>query len=282
MPLLRLSLVLLVPCLFAPARAQQDPLSVPARQWAADAAANELKVIDYHAPYLRYRIHVRDAKGDQVRDVIQSRDGFVARIILKEGKPISAEDDALERQRLEDMLESPAAYAKHVKGDSTGKKMAVEIISQVPDAMLFTYVPGQPQRPGPHPAPEVVIDLEPNPAYHSPTMAGGALTGLKGRAWIDSRSHYITRMEVHIFQPVSLGLVVAKIYPGGELLFEQAEVAPGRWLFTHFKEDLTIRAMLVKVIKENSELSGSQHTEIPPMTYQQAIHILLDTPLPRQ
>ena len=112
-------------------------------------------------------------------------------------------------------------------------------------------------------------------------MAGGALTGLKGRAWIDPRSHYITRLEGHIFQPVSLGVVVAKIYPGGELLFEQAEVAPGRWIFTHFQENLTIRAMMVKVIKENSELSASGHVEVPPMTYQQAIHILLDTPLPR-
>ena len=168
MTLPRLSLALLLPCLLMTARAQQDPLSVPARQWAADAAANELKVIDYHAPYLRYRIHVRDSKGDQVRDVIQSKDGFVARVILKEGKPISAEDDALERERLQAMLDSPSAYAKHVKGDTTGKKMAVEIISQVPEAMLFTYVPGQPQRPGPHPAAEVVIDLQPNPAYHSP------------------------------------------------------------------------------------------------------------------
>lgn len=277
----RFSLALLLFGLHMPALAQQDPLSLPPRQWAADAAANELKVLDYHAPYLRYRIHVQDSKGDQVRDVIQSKDGIVARVIYKEGKPITPEDDAAERERLQDMLDSPAAFAKHIKGDTTGKKMAVEIISQVPDAMIFTYVPGQPQRPGPHAAPEVVLDFEPNPAYHSPTMAGSALTGLKGRAWIDSRSHYITRMEGHVFQAVSLGLFLAKIYPGGELLFEQAEVVPSRWLFVHFKENLTIRAMMVKLMKENSELAGSQHTEVPPMAYQDAIRVLLSTPLPR-
>ena len=282
MPPIWLSLAPLLLSLCATAYAQ-EPLSVPPRQWAADASANELKVLDYHAPYLRYRIHVIDAKGDMVRDVIQSKDGIVARIILKDGRPITPDEDAAERSRLQDMLDSPSGYAKHIKNENSGRKMALEIIAQVPDAMLFHYAPGQPQRPGLRAGapPEIVVDLEPNPDYKSPTIAGGALTGLKGRAWIDQRSHYITRMEGHIFQPVSLGLVLAKIYPGGELLFEQAEVVPGHWIFTHFKENLTIRAMMVKLMKENSELAGTQHTEVPAMSYQDAIHILLSTPLPK-
>ena len=269
--------------LSAPLLAQHDPLSFPARQWAADACANELKVLDYHAPYLRYRMHIRDAKGDQLRDIIESKDGAVARLIQRDGRPLTPDEDTAERERLQDMLDSPAAFSKHIKGDTTGKKTAVEVIRSVPDAMLFTYVPGQPQRE--HAAagapPEVVIDFEPNPAYHAPTMAGEALTGLKGRAWIDPRTHFLTRMEGHIFQPVSLGLVLAKIYPGGELLFEQAEVVPNRWLFTHFAEHLNIRALMVKTMKQNSDLEGSQHTEVAPMSYQDAIHTLLATPLPK-
>ncbi len=263
--------------------AQGDPLSIPARQWAADAAANELKVLDYHAPYLRYRIHVKDSKGDQLRDIVESRDGAVARLIQRDGRPLTAEEDSAERQRLQSMLDSPADFARHIRGDTTGKKTAVEVIKQVPDAMLFTYVPGQPQREHLRPGspPEVVIDFEPNPAFHSPTMAGDALTGLKGRAWIDPRTHFLTRMEGHIFQAVSMGLVLAKIYPGGELLFEQAEVVPNRWLFTHFAEHLNIRALMVKTMKQNSDLEGSQHTEVPPMSYQDAIHTLLATPLPK-
>lgn len=264
----------------SPVCAQQDPLATPPRQWAMDAAANEIKVLEYHAPYLRYRMHVVDSKGDQIRDVIESKDGAVARVILKDGRPLTPEEDAAERERLQGMLDSPSAYAKHIKGETTGKKTAVEIIHQVPDAMLFSYVSGQPQRPGAA-AHEVVIDFEPNPAYHSPSMAGEALAGLKGRAWIDPRTHFLTRMEGHVFQAVSLGLVLAKIYPGGELLFEQTQVVPDRWLFTHFAEHLTIRAMMVKVMKENSELSGTQHTEIPTMNYQDAIHLLLSTPLPK-
>ncbi len=285
MPPAQLSLVLLAASLLLPhcVHAQQDPLSLPPRQWAADAAANELKVLHYGAPYLRYRMQIHDAKGEQIRDVIESKDGAVARLILKDGQPLTPEQDTAERSRLQDMLDSPADFAKHIHGDTTGKKNAAEIIGQVPDAMLFHYVPGQPQRE--HAAagapPEVVLDFEPNPDWHSHTLAAEGLAGLKGRAWIDPRTHVLTRMEGHIFQPVSVGLIVARIYPGGELTFEQTEVQPSRWIFTRFTSHLTIRALMVKTIKENTEYQGAQHTPVPPMTYQEAIHTLLATPLPK-
>ena len=167
--------LLAMPC----AGAQQDPLAAPPRQWAADAAGNEVKVLQYGTSFLRYRIHAIDSKGDQVRDVIESKDGPVARLIYKEGRPLTADEDADERARLQAMLDSPSAYAKHVRNDAGGKKYAVEMIGQMPDAMLYSYAPGQPQRAHLRPgsAPEIVLDFVPNPAWSSPSMATQALTG---------------------------------------------------------------------------------------------------------
>jgi hypothetical protein len=50
-----------------------------------------------------------------VRDVIESKDGTVARLIMKDGKPLTEEQDKDERERLNDMIASPAAYFKHVR-----------------------------------------------------------------------------------------------------------------------------------------------------------------------
>src|SRR5258707_11368213 len=49
-------------------------LSVPPRSWAADAAANELIALHHKGSYLRYRMETVNEKGDQVRDVIESKD----------------------------------------------------------------------------------------------------------------------------------------------------------------------------------------------------------------
>src|SRR5438045_8542631 len=121
------------------------PGSIVPQSLIADAAANELVSLYHKGSYLRYRMETVNDKGNQVRDVIESKDGTVARLILKDGKPLSAEQDNAERQRLNDMIASPSSYARHVKNTESDKSVADKLVRLIPDAMLTTYTPGQPQ-----------------------------------------------------------------------------------------------------------------------------------------
>lgn len=262
--------------------ATENPLAGPPRAWVVDAVANEL--VDLHHPnsYLRYRMHVVDTKGDRVRDVIESKDGSVARMILKDGRPLTEDEDKAERKRLEDMIASPSDYAKHIKDDASGRKMADELMRLMPDAMIYTYTPGQPQTGTNRGALEVVLDYKPNPKFSPPTTASQALTGLEGRAWIDVKSHQLVHMEGTIFRAVNFGWgMLAHIYPGGHLVLEQAHVGGNRWIFTHFEEKVSVRALLVKTINIHTKVDAGQFQTLPgPMGYQDAIRVLLNTPLP--
>ena len=244
---------------------------------------NELKVLNYGRSYLRYREHTKDAKGDHLREVIESKDGSVARLIMKEGRPLTAEEDKWEHDRLQAMLESPAAYAKHVRGDVSGKKMGMELIKLAPEALNFSYVPGQPQRPDRvmhgDDLPEIVLDYKPNPNWTAPSMTADALSGLEGRVWIDAKTHYLTRMEGTVFRPVNFGLFLAKIYPGGKLVFEQTKVSDTRWIFTKFSEKLDLR-VLIKTLKQDMDIEAFGFSPVPEMSYQDAIRMLWATPLP--
>ena len=256
-------------------------LSIPARNWVVDTVTNELNALHHKGSYLRYRMHIVDSKGDQVRDVIESRDGTVARLILRDGKPLTEEQDTAERNRLKDTLENPSVYAKHAHSDDSGKKIADSLMHLMPDAMIYTYVPGQPQT-GKNPGmTEIVIDYEPNPKFHPPTTTAEALTGLRGRAWIDAKSKTLVRMEGNIFQGVNFGWgMLAHIYPGGVLSIEQADAGNGRWIFTHFSERIAVRALMVKTLNIKTDVDTSNYQPVPEMSYQDAIRMLLDTPLP--
>src|ERR1700761_8986553 len=120
-------------------------LSAPPRSWVVDAAANELIAIHHKDSYLRYRNRVVNEHGDQTRDVAESRDGTVARLVLREGKPLTADQDKAERERLSDLGASPSTYMKHVKNGENDRKMADRLVPLMADAMIYTYVPGQPQ-----------------------------------------------------------------------------------------------------------------------------------------
>jgi hypothetical protein len=235
------------------------------------------------SPYLRYRMHVHDDRGSRIRDVIESKDGTVARIIEKDGRPLTPDEDKAERDRLTAMLDSPASFARHVKSSESNKKLADDLIRLMPDAMIYTYVPGQPQVPN-HSALTIVMDYEPNPKFNPPSTTSEALKGLKGRVWIDAKTRNVVRMEGNIFQPINLGWgILAHIYPGGKVLLEQTDAGNQRWIYTHFTEQVSVRALMMKTLNVHDTIDADQFQILPnSIGYQDAIRMLLDTPLPTQ
>ncbi len=255
----------------------------PPRAWVEAAAAQEVKIIDDDGSFpLRYTVRKVDAKGDTTRDTIESRDGTVARMVQRDGRPLTPEQDAAERQRLTDLANDPAAFAKHHKRDNQARGYSMQLVREMPQAMLFAYVAGQPQWPSPL-VPQVVIDFAPDPAFHPPNLVSNALTGVAGRMWIDAQTRHLIRVEGRILKPVDFGWgMLARIYPGGTIEFMQDHAGGDRWAYSHLRENLTIREMLFKTAQQNNTMDAAEFRLLPaPMSYQQAIRQLLDTPLPR-
>ncbi|GAC1367018.1 MAG: hypothetical protein NVSMB3_15680 [Acidobacteriaceae bacterium] len=257
-------------------------LNAPPRTWIVDVAANEIRAIRHPDSFLRYRIRTVDAKGDHVRDTIESRDGAVARLILKDGKPLTPEEDKAEQDRLRQMVGSESDFARHIHSDQSGKKIAVDLIQLMPDAMLYTYTPGQPQIAAPNSARQIVIDYAPNPNWSPPSTTAEALTGLSGRMWIDSRTRNLLRMEGDVFRPVNVGWgMLAHVYPGGKVALDQTTLRGNRLIFTRFVEQVAVRALMVKTVRVNSTIEASAFQTLPgPMSYKDAIRLLLETPSP--
>jgi hypothetical protein len=276
-----------------------SPLSTPARSWVVDCAKNEVLVIQHPGSYLRYRYHVIDEKGDQLRDQIETPEGSVARLVQRDGRPLTPDEDSAERDRLNALVASPSDFARHIRREQDNKKMGANLLNLMSDAMLWSYAPGQPQlpsppsgsppgqpptQPSPQPTPDpplVVLDFKPNPNWSPPDIEAEPLTGLEGRVWIDARARRVVRLEGDLFHAINIGWgVVAHIYPGGTVLLQQTKVAGDRWIVSHIVEQLTVRALMVKTVKQRVSFDTANYQPVPPMPYQQAIKVLLDTPLP--
>lgn len=252
------------------------------QSWAEAAAANQERIINGDGSFpLRYRIRKVDVKNDTTRDVIESRQGAVARLVQRNGRPISATEDAAERERLNAMIDSPGDFAKHQKHDNAARGYSIELVRQMPHAMIFSFAPGQPQRPN-FVGPQVVIDFTPNPRYHPPALIDQALTGIQGRIWIDRKALRVLRVEGRVLHAVDFGWgMLARIYPGGTIEFEQANAGGDRWAYSHLHEDITVREMMVKTVQQRAEMDAVDFQILPtPVDYQEAIRILLATPVP--
>jgi len=147
--------------------------------------------------------------------------------------------------------------------------------------MIYSYAPGQPQTGNNGGALEVVLDYKPNPKFVPPNTEAVALSGLEGRVWIDAKTHNLVRMEGTISHPVNFGWgMLAHIYPGGKLVMDQINAGGDRWIFTNFSMQLSVRALMVKRLDIHSGAKASDFQTLGPMSYQDAIHLLLETPLP--
>jgi hypothetical protein len=261
---------------------QTLPAGTP-KAWMQAAALREAELIqDDHHP-MRYTVRKIDRKGDTTREVIESQQGNVARLTQRDGKPISAAEDADERSRLNEILDSPDAFLKHQQNETSGRSYSLQLIKLLPSAMTFAYDPGQPQPAGAR-SPQVVIDFQPNPAFHPPSMVTELLTGLAGRIWIDARSGTMTRIEGQVLRPVNFGWgVLARVFPGGHIELEQTFVDGKRWAYSHVDEDLTVREIMLRTVNDKTRMTAWNFQLLPaPVTFQQAVHTLMDEKIPLQ
>ena len=257
-------------------------LSGTPASWAQTANQNELSIVrSQGARPLRYLQHKVDAKGDTTREVIESRQGNVARLLRRNGHPITVAEDLAERERLQTNLDSPEVFAKHHKRAADLREEALELIPLLPQAMIYNFTDGQPQPKGAI-GRQVVLDFHPNPTFRPPTMAAEALTGMDGRVWIDAKSRCITRIDAHVLHPVNFGFgILAKIFPGGTIEFEQTRVATDRWVYSRLEEHLTARVLLVRMLPENTTITSWNFRPMPlQLSYQEATRVLLNMPVP--
>jgi hypothetical protein len=264
-----------------PSQAAVVEANVRPRSWVDAAAAYEQHIVkgDGGLP-LRYRMHKIDAKEDIEREVIETRDGNVARLIERNGQKLTAAEDAAERERLNEILTSPGDFIKHHKRDDNSRNDSLQLVSQMPQAMIFNYAPGQPQLPGAT-GRQIVIDYYPDPVYRPQQTLDDLLTGIKGRMWIDAQSHRMVRIEGYVQKDVNFGWgILGKINQGGTIVLEQANAAGERWVYSRLDTHLTMR-VVVKTVSMNDKMTAYDFKLLPaPMTVQQAVHTLLAMPVP--
>lgn len=256
--------------------------AVPAKMWAQQAAAKEIEIILHPGSFIRYRQRTIDSRRDELRDVIESKDGAVARLLMRNNRPLTADENQAECDRLNGLIDRPSEFQRHIRTDANGKKQAVDLVRLMPDAMIYAYAPDQTSAPNSS-APQVVLDYTPDPKFVPPTTESQALTGIRGRMWIDAKAKTIVRLNGEIFQSVNFGWgMLAHIYPGGKVDLEQTAALGDRWNMTNFHQQVTVKALMVKTIAVNSEVHSFDFQQLPnSMSYQDAIHLLMNTPLPK-
>src|SRR3954469_4005183 len=95
-----LSKSMLAVCLLSPVLLGQQ---VDPAQLVKDAVANEIHAAEQPSAHWMYRLSKESKSGTQIKDMVETNDGIVARLIGVNGRPLTGEERKMDDQRLENL-----------------------------------------------------------------------------------------------------------------------------------------------------------------------------------
>lgn len=265
------SLLLPVPAVSAQAPADDkanNPVALVRR-----ASQNELHSSNGHHPF-RYELHKIDDGKITTKEIVETKDGDVARLIAVNDKPLGPDAEKIELDRLNTLAAHPELQEHRHKREQEDSDRANEMIRLLPDAFLYHY---EGMVDGPN-GPCYRLSFKPNPNFEPPDREAEVYHGMAGELWIDKEQERMVKLDAHLIDDVNFGWgILGKLYKGGSILVEQADVGDRHWETTHMKLSLTGKALLFKNLSFQTTEDASHFEPVPAdMGYQAAIKMLLN------
>ena len=217
------------------------PLPQDANQYLREIVKHELAANASDHSHWRYHIHREDDKGSQDRDVIDTKDGQLARTLLINGKPLTQEQRAADEARMKKLVEDPSERAKREKRAKDDEDKLTQMFKAIPDAFVFKY-DGEENG-------LVRLTFFPNPHYEAPTRELQVFRSLSGKMWIDHAAGRLSRMEGSLFEDVVFGWgLLGRLNKGGTFTVVQSRVGDNHWDIVALDVRMSGHAIIFKSI----------------------------------
>jgi len=188
------------------------------------------------APSYSYSERVRTDGGTRTSEVMMILGSPYERLTQVNGRPLTAEQQSEEQQKLEHVIaqrqaESPEEKDRRVAKYEKERDRDHLFLTEMTRA--FDFKLESEQRLGGRDV--HVLRATPRPGYHPPNMQAQALAGMQGRLWLDKNTLQWVRVEAEVIHPVNIVGFLARVEPGTRFELEQMPVESGIWLPQHFR-----------------------------------------------
>lgn len=177
--------------------------------------------------HFMYRIHHQTPERDEVREVLETSDGTLARLIMTDGKPLSADQQRAEQDRLNRYINDPSQWQQRRKRQKEDEDRSNKMLAALPNAFLYTY---DGTESGPNGEPWARLTFKPNPNFQAPSRELRVFEGMEGKMWVDVAANRLVRMQAKLIRDVDFGWgILGRLYHGGSFEIEQRDIGNGRW-----------------------------------------------------
>ena len=180
--------------------------------------------------------------------VVETSAGKVRRLVAANGQPLTAEQAAAERAKLDRIAADPEGFRKQSQAVKDDEQHAKEMFGLLAKAFVFEGM----RQDGEF----VRIEFKPDPNYEPQSLEERVLHGMVGTVWIDPKSSRLHRLEGRLPTDVSIGFGLIATVKAGSNFATQRDPVPGdEWKTSLVDTDINGRAIFFKAIgkKEHAE-----------------------------
>lgn len=159
------------------------------------------------------------------------------RLVAVNGVKLSPQDRQKEEQKLEHEVaercaESQSQREKRLQDYEKDRQRDHRMMEQLTKAFDFRLLSQQTL----NGRKTWILSAYPRPGYQPPNDETKALTGMRGKLWIDEATFQWVKVYAWVIRPVSIEGFLATVEPGTQFELERSRVAEGVWLPSHFSE----------------------------------------------
>jgi len=193
-----------------------------------------------------YRLRREARDGSWTRDILDTRDGLVSRLVASNDSPPTAEERAKDDRRLEKLLAHPEEQRKRKQRQKEDAEQVRKLLRAIPDAFLYEH---DGTEPGPR-GQLARLKFRPNPEFDPPSRETIIYKGMEGTMVVEPRDLRLVRIDSSLVENVTLGWgLLARLNKGGRITLEQSLLPDGEWETTRMTLDFTGKAFLFKTIR---------------------------------
>jgi hypothetical protein len=234
---------------------QNSDARPPANEFVRQIIDNEFQAEKNDHSHWMLRLETRKSGKTEVREVVETKDGDLDRLISVNSKPLP-EDQRSERQRgLQRLISNPAELKKTQREKDEDQVRSQRLLKTLPDALVFEY--------GEQRGDLVEVKFKSNPHFRPPSHEAAVVHAMEGALWVNGRQKRLAEISGHLRHSVKFGAgLLGHLDAGGHFYVKQEEVEPGYWELAVLDVDMKGKALFFKTIGTQEEIKRSMFRRV--------------------
>ena len=215
-----------------------------------------------------YRTRKETPKGSTTKQIIETSEGSIARLIAINDQPLVAEQRKQDEERIQKLINDPEERQRKRREQQDDAKKAEDMLRVLPDAFLYEEIGREGDL--------IKLHFHPKPHFDPPSREASVYRGMEGTLTVDGHQKRLVRIDGHLFQDVTFGWgILGRLEKGGTFFVEQKQLEGPRWEVTTMDVNMNGKALFFKTISMHEKEVSSDFRRVPEnLSLKQAVDML--------